>query len=361
MKVYCITNSFIGPQNESAANNRLKLLAEGFRNNDIEIQICSFYYGNHKSKLITILNLLKKFLFSLYLIFKIKKTDVLYVYGEFIIFSYIVCCVHLKGTRIIFERTEYPQNILCPHLNSRHNYLLNYYLKSLKYANYFVTCSEALIKYYQNFTQPHCHFFNIPLLVNSPAVILGKRDKAIVYCGYMGKNKDGLPDLIKAFSLLDEKFRDFKLILIGYAEDGEINFLKGLVHSLNLKDRVCFTGKLSHQDTLTKLTQASVLVLARPDNKQAEGGFPSKLGEYLATGIPVLVTKVGDIPLYIKDEKNGFLANPDDPQDFGAKLNHILDHYEFAIEVGKQGQKFVKQFIPKEQIKKIITQLNSIE
>ena len=49
-----------------------------------------------------------------------------------------------------------------------------------------------------------------------------------------------------------------------------------------------------------------MLVLARPDNIQAKGGFPTKLGEYLATGNPVVVTKVGEIPNYLIDGVNAF-------------------------------------------------------
>ena len=57
------------------------------------------------------------------------------------------------------------------------------------------------------------------------------------------------------------------------------------------------------------LCNAKLLALARPDSIQAQGGFPTKLGEYLATGRPVVVTKVGEIPDYLEDGVNAFLSD----------------------------------------------------
>ena len=51
--------------------------------------------------------------------------------------------------------------------------------------------------------------------------------------------------------------------------------------------------------------------MARPDSRQARGGFPTKLGEYLATGKPVCVTKVGEITVYLEDNVSAFLAEPE--------------------------------------------------
>ena len=87
------------------------------------------------------------------------------------------------------------------------------------------------------------------------------------------------------------------------------------------------------------LQKSAVLVLARPDNIQAKGGFPTKLGEYLATGRPVLVTTVSDIPIYIKHKQNGFLARPGSAVDFAEKLEDILSDYDMAERVGVEGKK----------------------
>ena len=117
--------------------------------------------------------------------------------------------------------------------------------------------------------------------------------------------------------------------------------LKKLASLLNVGNSVVFSGKIEPERIPQLLCDASIMVLARPNNLQAQNGFPTKLGEYLATGNPVVVTRVGDIPLFIRDKENGFLATPDDPEDFAQKLSWIANNYDTALQIGKEGQKLV--------------------
>jgi len=95
---------------------------------------------------------------------------------------------------------------------------------------------------------------------------------------------------------------------------------------------------VSQADMPRYLQGAAVLVLARPSSVQAEYGFPTKLPEYLATGRPVLATRVGDIPRYLQDGVNAFLVEPDDVAAFAERLEYILAHPDEAREVGQRGR-----------------------
>jgi glycosyltransferase involved in cell wall biosynthesis len=86
------------------------------------------------------------------------------------------------------------------------------------------------------------------------------------------------------------------------------------------------------------LCQASVLALARPSSLQAEAGFSTKLGEYLATGKPVVITRTGEIENYLKDDESAYLAPPDDMQAFAQRLHHALSHPDQARAVGQNGR-----------------------
>lgn len=81
-----------------------------------------------------------------------------------------------------------------------------------------------------------------------------------------------------------------------------------------------------------------MLVLARPNNKQSEAGFPTKLGEYLATGKPVVVTRVGEIPEYLEDQVNAFIANPGDAGNFALKMKQVMLNYDKALNIGHAGR-----------------------
>ena len=103
------------------------------------------------------------------------------------------------------------------------------------------------------------------------------------------------------------------------------------------------------------LKNATVLALDRPDSLQAQCGFPTKLGEYLLTENPVVVTKVGDIPLFLKDGETALLAEERNPHEFSSKLLWALEHPAEAIEIGKAGaQVAMREFNYLNETKKII-------
>jgi glycosyltransferase involved in cell wall biosynthesis len=153
----------------------------------------------------------------------------------------------------------------------------------------------------------------------------------------MGGNKDGVVNLIKIFSILGEKHDQLKLLLIGTASEPELMELKQLAEHLNARN-IVFYGSVARDEMPPLLCGAKILVLARPSSLQSTGGFPTKLGEYLATGKPVVVTKVGDIPRYLEDGENAYLVEPDDNNAFAEKLNFVLTHYDDALKTAGKGK-----------------------
>ena len=125
--------------------------------------------------------------------------------------------------------------------------------------------------------------------------------------------------------------------------------------SSGISNKVVFTGVVSIQDMPQLLKDAEALVLDRPDSIQAQCGFPTKLGEYLLTENPVIVTKVGDIPKFLTDGVSALLAEERNPEDFASKIEWVLSHKEEAAEIGKRGALVaLKNFNCEIETKKII-------
>lgn len=167
---------------------------------------------------------------------------------------------------------------------------------------------------------------------------LRTKDKYIAYCGTVSNNKDGVNELIKAFSLTSRIHPDVKLYIIGQTpsnEDKSGNL--ALIRSLGLTDEIVFTGLIPASEMPSYLCGAEVLALDRPDNVQARYGFATKMGEYLLSKRPVVVTKVGDFPLFLEDGVSALLANPSDTDCFSHKLNWALEHPREANVIGQNG------------------------
>lgn len=183
----------------------------------------------------------------------------------------------------------------------------------------------------------------------------------IAYCGSLNNEKDGVDILLKAFALLVSEYKDMMLYLIGEsASEKEGTMYKTIIADSGLEDKVLITGRVSRDEVPDLLCRASILAMARPGSLQAEGGFPTKLGEYLATGNPVIATKVGEIPEYFTDGKDIFLAEPGNIQSLYEKMKLVLSDYSMAKKIGANGRFAAeKYFNPIVQAQKIINFIKS--
>lgn len=180
-------------------------------------------------------------------------------------------------------------------------------------------------------------------------------EKYIAYCGAVSNFKDGVDVLIKSFAIVASQVVDVKLYIIGgfpFKKDKEEDL--ELVKKLGIEDRVVFTGPIPREEMPQMLKNAEALVLARPDNIQAKYGFPTKLGEYLLTENPVVLTRVGDIPLFLKDGESAYIATPGDIEEIASKMIEALTSPK-ALIIGKNGAEVAMQEFNSEIEAKMIT------
>ncbi|MFW5803823.1 MAG: glycosyltransferase [bacterium] len=172
-----------------------------------------------------------------------------------------------------------------------------------------------------------------------------KTDKSkkeyVCYMGNMELSKDNVDNIIKAFGLICKKYPELEFHLYGTPIKATKNILVQLIKELNLTQRVFFKGKIPFNKVPVVLKNAKILVSSQPDTFRASGGFPTKLGEYLASGTPSLITDVGENSKYVRNEKHLFFANPNDPHGYANRLVFILDNYDYALNIAKNGKFFI--------------------
>lgn len=252
--------------------------------------------------------------------------------------SHVYKFVNKPNVEVYHERTEHPYV-----LKLRFGYAQKRYLNACKKLDGLFVISTSLNKFFSNIGVPNERITIVNMTVDPKrfdgVVKDSASEKYIAYCGTASNNKDGVDILVKAFGIVARKHKDVKLYIIGKTpsatdESGNLQ----LVEALGIKDRVVFAGVIPAKEMPQMLTNATVLALARPNNLQAQNGFPTKLGEYLLTGNPVVVTKVGDIPLFLKDGESALLSEPDDVEAFADKLCWALEHQSEGIEIGQKGR-----------------------
>ena len=176
----------------------------------------------------------------------------------------------------------------------------------------------------------------------------------VLYAGSFA-DKDGVDYLISGFKAFNDLYKNAQLILTGQGE----RKLKYQEKYKNYAD-IIFKGFLPDGEFYDLLRKSDVLCMCRTESDFANAGFPFKLGEYLATGNPVICTKVSDVDNYLtKDDV--YLIEPNQPEQIRQALTEIISDPEQALKRGLSGLEKCKRFFSVEANGKILYDLlNSI-
>lgn len=181
----------------------------------------------------------------------------------------------------------------------------------------------------------------------------------VTFCGSL-YNKDELESLLTIWAQVWPGHTKYHLRIIGEATTERMKQLEQMVNKYGLEQCVDFYGFVERERLPKILHDSAVFVLPRSAGLFSTAGFPNKLGEYLATGKPVICSAVGDIPLYLKDNENAFLVKPGDTQTFVNKLKYVLKNPLIGIEVGQRGRQVAEcEFDLKTNCSRLYTFLDS--
>ena len=149
---------------------------------------------------------------------------------------------------------------------------------------------------------------------------LASEDQLVAAVGMINPRK-GLAGLLDAFRLVADSNPKAHLAIVGAPifnrDDLHLADLQRQCTRLGLDSRVHFTGP--RKDIPAVLRAADLLVL----NALVEP-FGLVLVEGIASGTPVLTTRVGGIPEIVTDERTGFLVEPGNSQALATRLLTVL-------------------------------------
>ncbi|MBD2199018.1 MULTISPECIES: glycosyltransferase [Calothrix] len=140
------------------------------------------------------------------------------------------------------------------------------------------------------------------------------QDKFIV--SYMGRfSEEKCPETFLQIVKMLKDYDDMYFIMIGNGP--EYKNIKEKVVDWNLTDKIFIPGFVDDNKLYLKITNLLVI----PSKIE---GIPIILMEGLSLGIPVVASKVGDIPSVITDGYNGFVCDSSDIDGFVANIKQIF-------------------------------------
>lgn len=146
----------------------------------------------------------------------------------------------------------------------------------------------------------------------------------IAYAGSPGK-KDYIANVICAIKLLSEEERK-KICLHLYGATEEQIVSLGIDEEFLKQNRYCIVchGRIPYADVKGKIADADFTVLLRPNKRYANAGFPTKVGESMACGTPVIANHTSNLDRYVLDGSTGIVCRDETPGSCAEAFRRVI-------------------------------------
>lgn len=127
----------------------------------------------------------------------------------------------------------------------------------------------------------------------------------MIYAGSTSDLKDNLLLVLESLVGYKDKIR---MTIVGVEKASVMPMIVDKAVQRYIDEYVEFCGKIPHIDCLKRIKESDFQIFIRPDNLVTRAGFPTKLGESFACGIPVITNCSSNISDYMVEGKNGFIV-----------------------------------------------------
>lgn len=160
----------------------------------------------------------------------------------------------------------------------------------------------------------------------------GLESKQMLFVGVLTQLKRPL-DVLRSFAIVQEKHHDARLTLVGLPEDpGYEKEMLEFVRSKSLTG-VEFVPRMSQQEIAARMRSAGVLILA-----SVQENTPMVIAEAMASGLPVIASKVGGVPMMIEHGRTGLLFDCGDSEQLAARVNEVFENTELRRRLSLAGR-----------------------
>ena len=207
-------------------------------------------------------------------------------------------------------------------------------------ASVLLAVSSEVADYLEEFPEARGRIYVVPNGVNPerfPVKPGTQRQDDCFTVGFVGTLKPwhGLDELLDAFVLLHEHFPVARLLVVGDGPEAEDLWVR--VTELGLERVVEMTGAVAPDAIPAQLARMDVGVAPYPDYP----GFcysPLKIYEYMAAGLPVVASRIGQLEELVTDGESGLLYPAGQTHVLASVLGRLAADPNLAARLGAAGR-----------------------
>lgn len=254
-----------------------------------------------------------------YLIKQDIRTVILYGDNPFVVNLFYCFFCKFTGRRFVGDRSELPT------VEERES-KLKMFVYGLKQRMFdgMIIMTKQLMQFYHQYSAKDNFLFFLPMTIDPTrfdGIVRKRQEVPYIALVFGTHNRDGLMESLLSYDMYCSKGGSYELRLIGdYDNMPNKAMLDAQISSSKYKRRIHILGKQPNNKVPEILFSASIL-LTTP-NFFISGGFPTKLGEYMLSGVPIVATKVGELLDYIEPDVDMLMS---EPADYDAISNNLLE------------------------------------
>ena len=187
-------------------------------------------------------------------------------------------------------------------------------------------------------------FLKIPVIVDFSKFEnagLVKDNIGFLYCG-SADYSEVIYFILKCFESIKTRQDVYLYLIIGGREIVKEE-IRNYINKMEKKDFVKILSNLQYSELVQMYKSATALLIPLRPTLQDEARFPHKIGEYLASGNPIITTNIGEVKYYFKDSVNAFIAEEYSVEAYLEKMEYVLKYPQKAEQIGLNGKIFGKE------------------
>lgn len=181
--------------------------------------------------------------------------------------------------------------------------------------------------------------------------------KTVMFVGRVEHSSSwkGQEELLQAMTLVVKNHPEVTLEIVGGGD--AVAHYAARAHALGIANNVIMRGPQQGEALVDAYKRASVVVL--PSTSEAEQSSVVLI-EAMASGRPVIGTRIGGTPYIIDHEQNGLLVTPGDPSELAEAIERIVADNAYATALAEQAVLSAQQVDWDMQLQKYISLFSSL-